>query len=328
MANKTLFGELHRVIRLKNYSPRTEESYRFWIRKFIAFFNGKHPRKIGVPEIREFLSYLAVNKNVAASTQNQALNALLFLYRDLYQIDLPYIGDIERAKKPQKIPVVMTRDEVFGLLDILTGDVALLCRLLYGCGLRLTEGLRLRVKDMDFGNGSIHVHNGKGNKDRIVMLPESVRESLVVHLQKVRAIHNADLHQGFGETTLPYALAKKYPNAARSWMWQYVFPANKRCWDKTSQTEKRYHIHDTTVQRSIKQAVKKSGIQKHVGAHTFRHSFATHLLADGYDIRTIQELLGHKDVRTTMIYTHVLQRHHTVISPLDRWRENVVALRA
>jgi len=328
MPSKTLFGELHRVIRLKNYSPKTEKSYRGWIGSFMRFHGGKHPREMGVDEIRAFLSYLAVERKVAASTQNQALNALLFMYKYLYRIELPFIEGIERAKKPLKIPVVMTMDETFRLLGCLSGDVWLVCSLLYGAGLRLNEGLRLRVKDLDFGKGLIHIHNGKGDKDRIVMLPQSLTERLKVHLQRVNAMHNADLHEGFGETTLPYALARKYPGAARSWMWQYVFPSWKRCFDAETQQEKRHHIHETTVQRQVWKARGAAKIHKQVGPHTLRHSFATHLLEDGYDIRTIQEFLGHKDIRTTMVYTHVIGRKHAVISPLDRKQSNVVALGA
>jgi len=242
-------------------------------------------------------------------------------------MNLPYIEDIERAKKPQKIPVVMTRDDVLQLLGCLSGDVWLLCSLLYGTGLRLTEGLRLRVKDLDFESESIHIHNGKGDKDRIVMLPVALKDRFMVHLQKVSATHNSDLYDGFGETTLPYALARKYPGAARSWMWQYVFPSWKRCFDADTGQEKRHHIHETTIQRAVHKARKDAGIHKPVGAHTFRHSFATHLLEDGYDIRTIQELLGHKDVRTTMIYTHTIHRRNAVISPLDRVKK-VVGLSA
>lgn len=316
MAGKTLFGELHRLMRRKNYSPRTEASYKHWIRAFIRFNEGKHPRKMGTEEIERFLSHLALNKKVAASTQNQALNALLFLYKKLYERDLPFMK-FTRAKRPEKLPVVFTHEEVTKLLNQLDGDIWLICSILYGCGLRISEGLRLRVKDIDFGNNAIHIHNAKGDKDRWVMLPQAVKQRLIVHLQKVRAIHNSDLHDGYGETTLPYALAKKYPNAAKSWMWQYVFPASRRCVDKETGERKRHHLYETTIQRAINLALKRIQIFKHAGAHALRHSFATHLLDAGYNIRTVQELLGHKNVKTTMKYTHVLRVKSSVVSPLD-----------
>lgn len=266
-------------------------------------------------EIREFISDLAVNGGISASTQTVALSALLFLYRDVLKKELPYVSNIERAQRRKKLPVVFTRDEVRRVLAGLTGTQGLIARMLYGSGLRLMECLRLRVKDLDFTYGQVTVRDGKGAKDRVTMLPESLRRPLEHHLKKAKLLHEEDLEAGYGEVHLPYALARKYPRAAKEWGWQYVFPASNRSVDPRSGTVRRHHISDNAVQSQVKKAIESAGI---VSCHTFRHSFATHLLENGYDIRTVQELLGHKDVRTTMIYTHVLNRGGKgVRSPLD-----------
>jgi len=313
-----LLDQVRQAIRFKHYSLKTEKSYVYYIRDFILFHQKRHPRDMGASEIRAYLSHLAVNQNVAASTQNVALSALLFLYRHVLEIELPYIGEIERAKKPQRLPVVFTRSEVKAILAHLDGIHHLLVSLLYGSGLRLSEGLQLRVKDFDFEYGQITVRNGKGAKDRMTMLPQSLIEPLQQQLEKTRAMHQLDLSLGYGTVYLPYALERKYPNANREWKWQYAFPSWKRSVDPRSQVVRRHHLHERSLQRAVKQAIQQANIFKHGGCHTFRHSFATHLLEDGYDIRTVQELLGHKDVQTTMIYTHVLNRGgRGVRSPLD-----------
>jgi integron integrase len=273
---------------------------------------------MGEREIRQFLAHLAVNLRVSASTQTIALSALLFLYRDVLKIPLPYIEDIERAKPSRKLPVVFSRAEVQTILDQLSGTHLLLASLLYGAGLRLMEAIRLRVKDIDFAANQINVREGKGNVDRITMLPQSVKSSLQQHLNRVRALHQKDLKEGYGDVYLPYALEHKYVNADKEWGWQYVFPSLKRSTDPRSGMVRRHHTAPESLQRAVKSAVRKTNITKNGSCHTFRHSFATHLLEDGYDIRTVQELLGHQDVRTTMIYTHVLNRGgRGVKSPLD-----------
>lgn len=314
---KTLFTELHRIIKVRNMSPRTEEAYKKWINKF-RFYHQKHPREMGINEVIEYISYLATKCKVSASTQNQALAALKFLYVDMYAKELPNIDNIVRAKRSNYLPTVLTRQEVQTLLNCVEHEFLLICQLLYGCGLRLNEALTLRVKDIDFGNNYIQIFNAKGNKSRMVMLPQSLKPQLIHHLQKVKAIHDYDLSHGNGRTTMPDALARKYPNAAHSWMWQYVFPSKVHCRDNDGNLY-RHHIYDTTVQRAVARAAHKSKINKHIKCHTFRHSFATHLLQDGYNIREVQKLLGHKDVRTTMIYTHVLSNCKVeVVSPLDK----------
>jgi integron integrase len=273
---------------------------------------------MGEVEIRAFISDLAVNGGITASTQTVALSALLFLYRDVLKQDLPYVENIERARKPKRLPVVFTRDEVKRILANLEGTHWLIGGLLYGSGLRLMECLRLRVKDIDLTCGQVTVRDGKGEKDRITMLPSKLKQALMRHLQKVRVIHAEDMAAGYGEVYLPYALARKYPNAPKEWGWQYVFPAPNRSIDPRSQKERRHHLSDQAVQKAMKKAMRTGNIFKHGSCHTLRHSFATHLLENGYDIRTVQELLGHKDVRTTMIYTHVLNRGgRGVLSPLD-----------
>jgi integron integrase len=270
------------------------------------------------PEVSAFLSYLAVNKRVSSSTQNQALSALLFLYKEVLKTPLDWIEGVQRAKRPSRLPVVFTREEVQSILRNLDGVKWLMASLLYGAGLRLTECLRLRVKDLDFGYGQIVVRDGKGAKDRVTVLPISLRDYLKKHLEKVEALHKRDLFEGCGRTTLPFALDRKYPNAAREWGWQYVFPSAKRCWDAESKREVRHHLAEEVLQKAVKAAVYQAGISKPGSCHTFRHSFATHMLESGYDIRTVQELLGHKDLNTTMIYTHVMNKGGRGIrSPID-----------
>lgn len=313
-----LLDQVRQTIRLKHFSLKTEKSYIHYIRGFILFHNKQHPKDMGEAEIRAYLSHLAVEKNVAASTQTVALSALLFLYRQVLQIDLPCIDEIERAKRPEHLPVVFTRSEVKQILLHLDGVHHLIASLLYGSGMRLMEGLRLRVKDLDFEYQQITIRDGKGNKDRITMLPGSLIEPLKLQLQKVRSLHQQDLAMGYGSVELPYALERKYPNANREWKWQSVFPSWKRSIDPRTQVVRWHPMYEQSLQRSVKQAIQQAGIQKHGGCHTFRHSFATHLLEDDYDIRTVQELLVHKDIKTTMIYTHVLNRGgRGVRSPLD-----------
>jgi integron integrase len=313
-----LLDEVRTVARLRHLSYRTEESYVSVIRRFILFHGKRHPREMGVEEIRAFLAHMAVEEHVAASTQNVAFHALQFLYREVLGVELPEIGEVERAKGPKKVPVVFTRDEAQQVLARLGGHHALMARLLYGSGLRLMECIRLRVKDLDFGYKEVRVVDGKGARDRRTILPASLLEPLRQHLREVEALHQADLAAGFGAVHLPYALARKYPGAEREPGWQYVFPAARRSVDPRGGGERRHHADESGLQRAVKAAIKAAGIVKRASCHTFRHSFATHLLEDGYDIRTVQELLGHADVRTTMIYTHVLNRGGKgVRSPLD-----------
>jgi integron integrase len=274
---------------------------------------------MGAAEVEAYLSHLAVKRHVAASTQNQALSALLFLYRQVLDVDLPWLQNVERATKPKRLPTVLTREEVDRLLANLDGSLWLVGNLLYGSGMRLMEALRLRVQDIDLERRQVIIRDGKGHKDRATMLAASLVDPLRVHLEKVRLLHRQDLNSGFGAVYLPYALERKYPNAAREWGWQYVFPSGKRSTDPVSGREGRHHIHEKTVQRAIRKAVQLAGIAKRASSHTLRHSFATHLLEDGFDIRTIQELLGHKELTTTMIYTHVANIGATGIpSPLDK----------
>jgi integron integrase len=274
---------------------------------------------MGEREIRQFLSNLATDLNVASSTQNVAFSALLFLYKDVLKKDLPLISDIERSNRPKKLPVVFTPEEVKAVIGRLSGTYSIMANLLYGSGLRLMECVRLRVKDLDFQYNQITVRDGKGEKDRITILPQALKEPLRRHLAKVKLLHEDDLLEGFGEVYLPYALDRKYPNAAKEWGWQYVFPASSRSLDPRSGKQRRHHISEDMLQRAVKRAIRQAGITKAGSCHSLRHSFATHLLEDGYDIRTVQELLGHSDVRTTMIYTHVLNRGgRGVRSPIDR----------
>jgi len=306
-------------IRRLGLSIRTEEAYVGWIRRFVLATGKRHPREMGAREVEGFLTGLAVHGHVSASTQNQALSALLFLYREVLELDLPWMEEIRRAKKPERLPVVLSRDETTALLAQMSGTTWLMAALLYGAGLRLMECLRLRVKDVDFARNEITVRHGKGGKDRRTMLPAMVVDALQGQLAEARRVHERDLTAGFGEVWLPDALARKYPNAAREWAWQYVFPASVRSTDPRSGVVGRHHANEAVVQRAVKRAVREAGIDKPATCHTLRHSFATHLLEAGHDIRTIQELLGHKDVATTQIYTHVLNRGgRGVVSPLDR----------
>jgi len=305
-------------MRARHLSRRTEDAYVHYIRHFILFHGKRHPLEMGADEIQAFLTYLAVERKVAASTQNQAFSALLFLYRDVLSRELPRLEGVTRAQRPDRLPVVFTKSEAAALLSHLSGAPFLVCGLLYGAGLRLTEGLRLRVKDLDFARHEIVVRGGKGNKDRITMLPRALATTLQSHLMVVKKQHEEDCRRGLGEVWLPYALDRKYPNAGRSWLWQYVFPSAQLSSDADGGNARRHHISEATIQKAVKRAMEASGISKQGSCHTLRHSFATHLLEDGYDIRTLQELLGHADVRTTMIYTHVLNRGgHGVRSPLD-----------
>ncbi|NWF61587.1 MAG: integron integrase [Fischerella sp.] len=315
---KKLMEQVQDAIRLKHYSYKTEKSYIGWIRRYIFFHNKRHPKDMGSAEIEAFLTDLAVNQKVAASTQNQALNAILFLYKEVLKQDLDLKVDAVRAKRSKYLPTVLTKDEVFAIIKQMSGVHQLLIKLLYGTGLRLTEGLSLRVKDIDFTQQQIIVRDTKGNENRVTMLPESIAEELKIHLQSVKILHQQDLQKGYGSVYLPFALERKYPRAKYDWIWQFVFPSSSISKDPRSGEVRRHHLHESSLQKALKQAVHQAGIQKKVGCHTFRHSFATHLLQNGYDIRTVQELLGHKDVKTTMIYTHVLNRGgRGVRSPLD-----------
>jgi len=313
-----LLEQVREVIRMKHYSIRTEQAYVDWIKRYIFFHNKRHPQEMGVDEIRSFISDLASKKSVAASTQTVALSALLFLYRDVLKKDLPYVEGIERAKKPERLPVVFTKAEVHKVLSRLEGVPYLIASLLYGAGLRLMDALRLRVKDIDFERNEIVVREGKGAKDRVTMLPRSIKARLQEHVAGVELRHKDDLSEGYGEVYLPYALGRKYSKAGKEWKWQYVFPAGKLSVDPRSGKRRRHHVSEDGFHRALKRAISQARIAKFASSHTFRHSFATHLLEDGYDIRTVQELLGHKDVRTTMIYTHVLNKGgRGVRSPLD-----------
>jgi integron integrase len=314
-----LFAEVRRVLRLKHYSLRTEEVYLGWIRRFVLAHGRRHPRELGAPEVEGFLSGLAVQGKVSASTQNQALSALLFLYRQVLGIELPWLDGVVRAKRPQRLPTVLSREEVTRVLACMEGRTWLLASLLYGTGMRLMEALRLRVKDVDFDRMEITVRDGKGGKDRHTMLPRALLEPLRRETERAATLHAADLAVGFGAVWLPHALARKYPNAPREPGWQYVFPAARRSRDPRDGVERRHHFDDGLLSRALKRACRDAGVAKPVSAHTLRHSFATHLLEAGQDIRTVQELLGHKDVATTQIYTHVLNRGGLgVVSPLDR----------
>ena len=313
-----LLDQVRQIIRVKHYSLRTEESYINWIKRFILFHNKKHPIEMGEEEIGQFITYLAKNKKVSASTQNQALCAIVFLYKNVLKKELENTISIYWSKRPKKLPVVFTKDEAIKVLDKLKGVHWQVGMLLYGSGLRLSESLQLRIKDIDFGYNQITVRDSKGEKDRITMLPKKIIEPLKNHLDKVKEIHIEDLKNGYGNVYLPYAIERKYPNAKYDWGWQYVFPATKISTDPRTGIKRRHHLYDTVIQKAVKQAIRDAGISKHASCHTFRHSFATHLLESGYDIRTIQELLGHKNVETTMIYTHVInQGGQGVRSPAD-----------
>lgn len=314
-----LLDEVRRRLRVKHYSLRTEQAYVAWIRRFIIANGRRHPREMGGPEVERFLSTLAVAGKVAASTQNQALSAILFLYREVLGEDLEWMQGVVRAKRPARLPTVLSVAETRALLAVMEGRAGLMASLIYGSGMRLMECLRLRVKDVDFGRSEITVREGKGNKDRRTVLPASLVPWLQRELERVRALHEADLAAGFGRVWLPHALARKYPNASREWGWQYLFPSSKRSIDPRDGQERRHHLDDQLLSRGIKVASRRIGLDKPVSAHTLRHSFATHMIEAGYDIRTVQELLGHADVATTQIYTHVLNRGAGgVRSPLDR----------
>ena len=316
-----ILDEVRRVMRVRHYSIHTERSYSDWIKRFILFHSMKDRGELFVKsedKIETFLSHLAIEKNVAPSTQNQAMNALIFLYKQVLKHELPGIIDAVRSTKKQKIPVVLSREEVAAVISIIEGVPRLITQLLYGSGLRISEALRLRIQDIDFAYKQITVRSGKGGKDRVTTFPKSMEPLLQDHLNRVKAIHTHDLASGCGEVYLPHALARKYPKAAAAWGWQYVFPARNISVDPRTEKKRRHHVDPSAVNKSIKSAVKKVGLDKRVSAHTFRHSFATHLLQRGTDIRTIQALLGHNDVSTTMIYTHVLQQGgQGVESPLD-----------
>lgn len=314
-----LLDQVRQAIRTRHYSYMTEKAYVHWIKRFIFFHNKRHPNEMGEPEIGRFLSSLATDFHVSASTQNQALNALLFLYREILKKDIGYVNGIVRAKRPHRLPVVLMRQEVRSILRCLDGLNWIMAMLLYGAGLRLMECLRLRVKDIDFTGNQLVVRAGKGDKDRHTMLPAAVKEPLAKHLEVIRRQHQRDLERGLGRVALPNALERKYPNAGKEWGWQWVFPATSHYTDKVTGERRRHHLHESVLQKAVKEAVQNAGIPKPASPHTFRHSFATDLLEDGYDIRTVQELLGHRDVSTTMIYTHVLNRAGKgVFSPADR----------
>lgn len=305
-------------MRLRHYSRRTERAYVQWIRRFILFHDKRHPAEMGRDEVTQFLSALAVDRKVSASTQNQALAALLLLYGQVLAVELPWLDAIVRAARPERLPAVLSCDEVRAILHRLHGTHRLMVFLLYGAGLRLLECARLRVKDVDFGAHQIIVRSGKGDKDRVTLLPAAVHAVLERHLSRVQNLHRRDLADGAGWVELPYALARKYPNAGREWPWQWVFPATRIYTEPATRQRRRHHLHETVLQRAVHRAVREAGIAKPATCHTFRHSFATHLLESGYDIRTVQELLGHRDVRTTMIYTHVLNRGPAAVrSPAD-----------
>jgi integron integrase len=314
-----LLDQVRQAIRTRHYSPKTEQSYVHWIKRFIFYHNKRHPAEMGEKEIGWFLSALATDRHVSSSTQNQALNAILFLYRDILRKEIGYVDGVVRAKRPQRLPVVLTRQEVKSVLGSLDHADWLMVMLLYGAGLRLKECLQLRVKDIDFTRNEMVVRAGKGDKDRRTMLPTAAKEPLAKHLDLIKQQHQRDLEQGLGRVVLPNALDRKYPNAGKEWGWQWMFPAHSHYTDRTTGEKRRHHLHESVLQKAVKEAVRKAGIFKPATPHTFRHSFATHLLEDGYDIRTVQELLGHRDVSTTMIYTHVLNRGgRGVNSPADR----------
>ena len=326
---KRLIDRFRAAIRSRHYSLRTEQAYWYWIRYFIFFHRRRHPAEMGAAEVTAFLSWLATERNVAAATQNQALSALLFLYQKVLGLELPWLADLARAKRPVRVPAVLTEAEVRRLLDGLDGMKWLMAALLYGAGLRQAECLALRVKDIDFAYRHIVVRDGKGARDRVVPLPEATVQPLQEHLGRVRALHRRDLGEGFGDVFMPHALARKYPRAGRQWAWQFVFPSNNRSQDPRSGAVRRHHVYPDTLGRAVKQASVAAGIVKPVTCHTLRHSFATHLLERGHDIRTVQELLGHSDVSTTMIYTHVMTKGaRGVRSPLDRLEQPVAAYAA
>jgi integron integrase len=317
-AGPRLLDQVRERIRVKHYSYRTEVAYVAWIRRYIRYHRMRHPAQMGGPEVEAFLSHLAIERSVAASTQSQALAALLFLYQEVLAIPIPWLENVVRAKRPKRLPVVLSRAEARAVLAQLSGETWLVASLLYGSGLRLSEALRLRYQDVDLAQHVLTIRDGKGGKDRITMIPEGLVKPLNVQLSQVRERHQFAMRDGFGGVELPFALARKYPGAHLELSWQYVFPANSPSRDPRTGAWQRHHLHEASIQRPVKSAIRASHIHKPASCHTFRHCFATHLLESGYDIRTVQELLGHSDVKTTMIYTHVLNRGGlAVISPLD-----------
>lgn len=317
---KKLLERAREILRVQHYSIRTEEAYLGWMKRYILFHSKRHPEEMGMADIEAFLTHLAVQGNVAASTQNQALNALLFLYRKVLERDLEgqKVESVRVRRKP-KLPAVLTKDEVRRVISVMSGQYQVMAKLLYGSGLRLMECIRLRVQDLDFGMKELTVRDGKGGNERMTLFPEPLHAVLRTHLERVKIIHEQDVAAGYGRVYLPHALARKYPNAEREWAWQYVFPASKLAVDPHGGMIRRHHVNESTLQKAVRQAAVQSGVAKKIGPHTFRHSFATHLLMNGTDIRTIQELMGHKDVSTTMIYTHVLRELGVprAVSPLD-----------
>ena len=319
VARPRLLDRVRLAVRVRHYSRRTEDAYVTWVRRYVLFHGKRHPSELGPGRVAAFLSSLATTGRVSASTQNQALSALTFLYRVILGADLGTLPAVVRARQPQRLPVVLDRGEVRAVLAQLKGTAWLVTALLYGAGLRLNECLELRVKDIDFARDQIIVRRGKGQKDRATVLPAMVKDQLVAHLAEVKRQHQADLRAGLGRVALPFALERKFPQAATDWRWQFVFPAARICTDPRWGPPTRYHLHDSAVQRAVSEAARRAGVLKRVTCHTFRHSFATHMLEDGYDIRTVQELLGHRDVSTTMTYLHVLKRGALgVRSPADR----------
>jgi integron integrase len=314
---KKLLDQMRGVLRTRHYAIRTENAYVDWAKRFILFHQKRHPTEMGRVEIEAFLTHLAVDRRIAASTQNQALSALLFLYKEVLRQEVGAV-DAVRARKPKRLPTVLTKTEALRVLNAMVGVPQVMAKLLYGSGVRGLECVRVRVKDVDFAQHILLVRDGKGEKDRITMLPETLMAPLQEHLVRVKQLHTKDLAEGYGAVYLPYALERKYPNANREWGWQYVFPAKSRSADPRTGTERRHHLDESSLQKAVRAAARLAGIDKHVTCHTFRHSFATQLLEAGYDIRTVQELLGHQDVKTTMIYTHVLNRGAKAVrSPLD-----------
>lgn len=317
--DKKLLDQYRDALRVKQYSQRTEKTYINWVRSYILFHNKRHPKDMGIPEIREFITHLVSDKKISGSTQTQALSSILFLYRHVLRIALDENALVEfRPQKAKTVPVVLSKEEIKSVIANLSGVNKIIAQVMYGGGLRVMETMRLRVKDIDFANHQVIVRDGKGDDDRSTILPDSVVEPLKHHLEQVRRIHQKDLAKGYGSVYLPFALERKYPNASKEWVWQYVFPAASLFKEPGTGITRRHHLHETAVQKAVKEAARLARVDKHVTPHTFRHSFATHLLQNNYDIRTIQELLGHKDVKTTMIYTHVIQRGGLAVkSPLD-----------
>lgn len=314
-----LLEQVRQMLRVQHYSLRTEESYLYWIRYFIRFHKKRHPKDMSEKEVEAFLTHLAVDRKVSPSTQNQALSAILYLYKKVLKVELPWLNNVVRAKRKTYIPVVFTREEIKQLLAQFDGTYWLIFSLIYGAGLRISECARLRVKDVDFHYKQLIIRDSKGDRDRVTVFPIPLIDPIRTHLARVKELHDQDLKNGYGNVYLPYALERKYPTAAKEWHWQYVFPSREISEDPRTKVRRRHHVYDKSLHRVIKRAMRKAGIVKPASTHTLRHSFATHLLEDGYDIRTVQELLGHKDVKTTQIYTHVLQKGGAAVrSPLER----------